>query len=131
MGIFVIGVLFLLLAAGNGLHLDFLLNEEYRGTQAGRDFQRRNVLPYGILGLLFLVWGRLSGSALDCGGGLDPRGPAVQKPQQIIAGVQGRKGKIKKCHPDEQREEGSRKRKYALLFTGSFAYISFSISLSP
>ena len=65
MGIFVIGVLFLMLAAGNGLHLDFLLNEEYRGTQAGRDFQRRNVLPYGILGLLFLVWGRLSGSALD------------------------------------------------------------------
>lgn len=65
MGIFVIGVLFLLLAAGNGLHLDFLLNEEYRGTQDGRDFQRRNVLPYGILGLLFLVWGRLSGSALD------------------------------------------------------------------
>ena len=65
MGIFVIGVLFLLLAAGNGLHLDFLLNEEYRGTQAGRDFQRRNVMPYGILGLLFLVWGRLSGSGLD------------------------------------------------------------------
>lgn len=65
MGIFVIGVLFLLLAAGNGLHLDFLLNEEYRGTRAGRDFQRRNVLPYGILGLLFLVWGRLNGSDLD------------------------------------------------------------------
>ena len=65
MGIFVIGVLFLLLAAGNGLHLDFLLNEEYRGTQAGRDFQRRNVMPYGILGLLFLVWGRLSDSGLD------------------------------------------------------------------
>ena len=65
MGIFVIGVLFLLLAAGNALHLDFLLNEEYRGTQAGRDFQRRNVLPYGILGLLFQVWGRLNGSGLD------------------------------------------------------------------
>ena len=65
MGIFVIGVLFLLLAAGNGLHLDFLLNEEYRGTRAGRDFQRRNVLPYGILGLLFLAWGRLNGSGLD------------------------------------------------------------------
>ena len=65
MGIFVIGVLFLLLAAGNGLHLDFLLNEEYRGTRAGRDFQRRNVLLYGILGLLYQVWGRLNGSGLD------------------------------------------------------------------
>lgn len=65
MGIFVIGVLFLLLAAGNALHLDLLLNEEYRGTRAGRDFQRRNVLPYGILGLLFLVWGRLNGNGLD------------------------------------------------------------------
>ena len=65
MGIFVIGVLFLLLAAGNGLHLDFLLNKEYRGSEAGRSFQRRNVLPYGILGLLFLIWGKLSVSGLD------------------------------------------------------------------
>lgn len=65
MGIFVIGVVFLLLAAGNGLHLDFLLSEEYRGSEAGRSFQRRNVLPYGILGLLFLIWGKLSVSSLD------------------------------------------------------------------
>ncbi|MCI7741179.1 MAG: hypothetical protein MSO56_02565 [Clostridiales bacterium] len=62
---FVIGVLFLLMAAGNGLRLDFLLNEEYRGSEAGRSFQRRNVLPYGILGLLFLIWGKLSVSSLD------------------------------------------------------------------
>ena len=62
---FVIGVLFLLLAAGNGLHMDFLLKEEYRGSEAGRSFQRRNVLPYGILGLLFLIWGKLSVSSLD------------------------------------------------------------------
>lgn len=65
MSVLVIGVLWLLMAAGNALHIGLFLQEEYRGTRAGHDFQNRNVLPYGILGLGFVIWGWLNRSTAD------------------------------------------------------------------
>lgn len=60
MGVYVIGVLWLLMAAGNALHIGFFLREEFRGTKAGRNFQKRNTLPYAILGVGFVIWGWLN-----------------------------------------------------------------------